>query len=225
VTVESQNLIYHSTCGVTHTLTNNYAYVGYVQAPKESTYKCEMEDWWWLAWWSYVGLVAANIPAAILFRVPMYYAWGLTSSLQVVALAPILKSYLPSCLTYFLKDFMISHATHDKIFEWLYKVYAKIVVTENPLSYRLERHDFIYNSAIFNLLDIYIAWGGCFGLLVVFFVLRILFYPFHYWGKHFADLERSFRYQVFIRGFQLVFLKTVFCCLLNFRAVTNSSSD
>lgn len=38
--------------------------------------------WWWnFAWWAYVILVAVNIPAAILFKVPMYYAWGLTASL------------------------------------------------------------------------------------------------------------------------------------------------
>lgn len=93
-----------------HFLINNYAFVGYIQTPKESSYKCDVEYWMYLAFWAYVGVVLINIPAAILFRVPMYYSWGLTLSLQIVSLSPIMKTYLPSCLTFFFKDLMISHA-------------------------------------------------------------------------------------------------------------------
>lgn len=189
VTIKDQTKVYHSTCGPTHQLTNNYAYFGFVQYPQESTYKCEVWDWWQLAYYSYIWLAAANIPAAILLRVPMYYTWGLTLSLQVVSLTPIMRSYLPSCLTFFLKDLMISHATHSEIFDRLSTIYDKIVVERNPLTYRLERHDFVYNSVIFNTLDIFMAWGVAACFYPLFILFRICFFPFHYWGRHFAGLE------------------------------------
>jgi hypothetical protein len=112
--------VYHSLWGllynpIKHFLINNYAFIGYIKEPKESSYKCGVEWWMYLAWWFYIGVVLINIPAAIFFRVPMYYAWGLTLSLQVVSLTPIMKTYLPSCLTFFLKDFMISHAQYSTI--------------------------------------------------------------------------------------------------------------
>ena len=78
--------VYHPTFGlmytpITHYLINNYAFIGYIKEPKESNYKCDMEDWMYVAFWAYVAVVLVNIPAAIFLRVPMYYAWGLTLSL------------------------------------------------------------------------------------------------------------------------------------------------
>ena len=64
-----------------HFLINNYAFVGYLTTPKESSYKCEMDEWMRIALWGYVAILFINIPAAIMFRVPMYYTWGLTVSL------------------------------------------------------------------------------------------------------------------------------------------------
>ena len=64
-----------------------------------------------------------------------------------------------------------------------------------------------------------IIWVASFALMAVFAVLRLVFMPFHFWGDHFANLERSYRYQVFIRGFQLCFLKLIFCSLLNLKSV------
>ena len=46
VTVLDQSKVWHSTCGPTHFLTNNYAFFGSVPAPKESEYKCEVWNWW-----------------------------------------------------------------------------------------------------------------------------------------------------------------------------------
>jgi len=50
----------------------------------------------------------------------MYYSWGLTCSLQIVSLTPILKSYLPSCLTFFLRDFQITLVKHNMVQHWFY---------------------------------------------------------------------------------------------------------
>jgi hypothetical protein len=66
--------------------------------------------------------------------------------------------------------------------------------TYNPLTYRLGRQGFIYNSVIVNILDMIIVWIASVALILVFMLLRIIFMPFGYWGEHFADLERSFRY-------------------------------
>jgi hypothetical protein len=73
--------IYNAACGPTHFLTNDFHFLGWLNSPKESNYKCDVEWWWELAWESYVWLVLMNIPAAIFLRVPMYYSWGLTLSL------------------------------------------------------------------------------------------------------------------------------------------------
>lgn len=95
---------------VVHYLINNYAFIGYVSSPKESTYMCGMDTWINIAFYAYLAILAVNVPAAVLFSVPMYYTWGLTVSLQIVSLTPIMRSYLPSCLTNFLKYMMISFA-------------------------------------------------------------------------------------------------------------------
>jgi hypothetical protein len=82
---------------------------------------CGMDTWINIALWAYLGVLALNIPAAILFRVPMYYTWGLTVSLQIVSLTPIMRSYLPSCLTNFLKYMMISFAQYSSIQDWFHQ--------------------------------------------------------------------------------------------------------
>lgn len=128
-----------------HTIINNYHFVGYYNVPKESNYKCEMEWWWQAGWWSYIVLIVANIPAAILLRVPMYYTWGLTCSLQIVSMTPMLKSYLPSCLSFYLRDLMISIVHHPTIqyffytstlFDWLYE---SLHPEYAPITYRYGR--------------------------------------------------------------------------------------
>ena len=81
---------------------------------------------------------------------------------------------------------------------WLYK---NIQPAYNPLTYRLKRQTFIYNSIVTNCLDLFILWIGSLALIVVFMMIRVICMPFHYWGDHFATLDRSYRYQVFIRGF------------------------
>jgi len=157
----------------------------------------------------------------------MYYSWGLTLSLQVVALAPIMRSYLPSCLTFFLRDLMISHGRMYWVRDWWWSLYNVVDVSYNPLTYRLERHHFFYNSVIYNCLDVIVYWFLAFALIGVFLCMRVCFVPFHYWSYHFAELERDYRFQYFIRGFQLVFLKLAFCSLLNLSAVqdANEPSD
>ena len=130
----------------------------------------------------------------------MYYSWGLTLSLQIVSLTPIMKTYLPSCLTYFLKDFCISLLHHSWIRDffysqsWLKWLTSRLTPTYNPLSYRLKRHDFIYTSVIINMIEMLCVWLCSFGLIFFFLLLRLIFSPLHFWGEHFADLERSFRY-------------------------------
>lgn len=62
-------------------------------------------------------------------------------------------------------------------------------------------------------------WAICFALIGLFLSMRVCFVPFHYWSWHFAELERDYRYQYFIRGLQLVFLKLCFCSLLNLNAL------
>ena len=86
ITFNDQLKVYHNVYGtmyypVKHFLVNNYAYVGTITSPKESTYKCGVEWWWDMAIYAYLAVIAVNIPAAILFQVPMYYSWGLTVSL------------------------------------------------------------------------------------------------------------------------------------------------
>lgn len=186
--------IYTAACPTTHFLTNDFHLLGYINSPRESSYKCEVEWWWELAYWSYIWLVLINIPAAIFLRVPMYYSWGLTLSLQIVALAPIMRSYLPSCLTFFLRDLMITHGRMMWVRNWWWSLYNVVDVTYNPLTYRLERHLFYYNSIIYNCLDIICYWALCFALIGVFLLMRVCFVPFHYWSGHFADLERDYRY-------------------------------
>jgi len=74
-------------------------------------------------------------------------------------------------------------------------------VRYNPLTYRLKRHGFIYNNVIIIVLEMFIIWILSYVLIFVFLLIRVLCIPVHYWGDHFADVERSYRYQVFIRGF------------------------
>ena len=52
-----------------------------------------------------------------------------------------------------------------------------------------------------NLMEMLLIWAGAFVLELIFIILRVIMHPLHYFGDHFADLERSFRYQVIIRGF------------------------
>ena len=120
INFENTLQVYHPTYGLMYTpmrhyLINDYAFIGYFSEPKESNYKCDVDEWMYVAFWGYIGVVLINIPASIFLRVPMYYSWGLTFSIQVIALTPIMKSYLPSCLTFFLKDLMISHAQYSTI--------------------------------------------------------------------------------------------------------------
>jgi len=92
--------------------------------------------------------------------------------------------------------------------------------TQNPLSYRLERHGYVFNEVIVNIMEMLIIWVACFGLEAAFVFMRAMCFRVHYFGYHFTDLERSFRYQIFIRGFQVCFLKLVFHSLLNIRAAS-----
>lgn len=62
-----------------------------------------------------------------------------------------------------------------------------------------------------------ILWVVAVVFEVIFLCMRIICNPIHYFGTHFVDLEQSFRYQVFLRGFQICFLKIVFCSLLNLK--------
>ena len=42
---------------------------------------CEADDWFKIAYYAFLAVIALNIPAAILFGVPMYYSWGLVLSI------------------------------------------------------------------------------------------------------------------------------------------------
>ena len=80
---------------------------------------CESDEWMWLTWWAYIAVIAVNIPGAIFLGVPMYYTWGITLSLQIVSLTPIMKTYMPSCLSYYLRTLMISFGQFNAIQEML----------------------------------------------------------------------------------------------------------
>lgn len=71
----------------------------------------------------------------------------------------------------------------------------------NPLSYRLERQGFVFNDVLINVVEMLVIWVSSVALEGIFILLRIIFNPVHYFGEHMIDLEESFRYQVFIRGF------------------------
>jgi len=95
---------------------------------------------------------------------------------------------------------MVSHGVMQWVREWWWSIYNVVDVSYNPLTYRLGRHKFYYNSVIYNCLDVVLYWLICFALIGVFLACRVCFVPFHYWSWHFAELERDYRYQYFIRG-------------------------
>jgi hypothetical protein len=74
---------------------------------------------------------------------------------------------------------------------WLYD---EINPSYDPLTYRLGRQGFVYNEIMVNLMEMFIVWAGAFALEFLFILFRIICNPLHYFGDHFADLERSFRY-------------------------------
>jgi hypothetical protein len=45
-----------------------------------------------------------------------------------------------------------------------------------------------------NVLEMLLIWACAFALEFVFIFLRLMCGPLHYFGDHFADLEKSYRY-------------------------------
>ena len=58
-----------------------------------------------------------------------------------------------------------------------------------------------FNEVIVNMMEMWMVWIMAAGFMAFFLFMRMLCVKVHYWGWHWKDLEQSFRFQLFIRGF------------------------
>ena len=75
--------------------------------------------------------------------------------------------------------------------EWIYDGLHPIY---EPLTYRLERHGFVFNEVIINVVEMLCIWLLTFSLILLFLMFRVICNPIHYFGEHAIDVEKSFRY-------------------------------
>ena len=132
----------------------NDAATGIITTPTENDRKCDMEEWWKVAYWLYIILVINNF-CFFLIGASLWHTIGISMSLQMVIYFPFMHNYPPSCLTKFFKDFQIVVGKQP----WLNLQKYILGLTSDDLqpvgatNYRFDRQGFVSYNMLYNSIE------------------------------------------------------------------------
>ena len=185
---------------------------GIINMQTENDRKCDMEEWWKVAYWLYIALVINNFFFFII-GASLWHTIGITMSLQMIIYFPMLHNYPPSCLSKFFKDFQITIGKTP----WLDIQNLVLGLTDDdrvPMgwtNYRLERQGFISFNMLYNSIEMLMLFAFFIALIIFVFIIRCLCCC----QQQVSWYETRFRWELLIKGFILVYMHIMLCCFLN----------
>jgi hypothetical protein len=84
-------------------------------SPYEGGYRCEMGTLWDISFYALIFFFLLNA-VGYFMEISMNYFWQCAYFLQIVTLIPLIKLYLPSCVSLYMKDMSIVNGENYWIF-------------------------------------------------------------------------------------------------------------
>ena len=186
---------------------------------QESEYMCGMDKVTEAAFWSLVALILLN---AFLwfFGVSLMYSWTLFLALQIVTTIPLMKNYIPSCVTRYIKyvcglSVGMNYGMWTNFFGIMYD-HAQVLVFPVP-DYRYTKMSIYTGSFIEGAMRVFNVWFYFFLTLVFFHISKLFWFWWPPAKAFWEEIEHLFRWQILFKGFMICYFPVFFFSMLNFQ--------
>lgn len=162
-------------------------------------------------------MILLNLFAFLFFNIGFGYTWSLLFVLQFIALTPLMESYLPTCLTWYHKGIGIvngyDHLIRDNFLGRTYN--HTYLSTMEPMDYRYEFLGFPYSSILDSCIDLWQCWVYGFWILAWMVMVQECFRDSKRYSEFFNKIMKSYKWQVFFKGFMVIYTKTALFSMVN----------